>query len=779
MILVVLFSLNSTNIFASVNKHFRYQAVLRDTDGNARKNESITMTIEILRTANDGQVVYTETHSAQSNNFGLVNINIGDGNTSDDFNSINWGADRFFIKISLNNQVMGVSEILSVPYALYAEKANETQNLTLSGNTLKITNNKSATSIDLTRYLDNTNLSESEVVQIVNNNGFAKTSTLPDKSATNEIQDLTLIGDILKITNNAYATSIDLSKYNGGGGGKLTEAEVVTMVTNNGFAKTADLNDDDATNEIQDLELTGNSLKVTNNSTATTINLAKYLDNTNLTPNQIDGIVTAKGYVKTADLNDDDATNEIQDLALTGNSLKVTNNSAATTINLAKYLDNTNLTPDQVDAIVTAKGYVKASNLNDNDATNEIQDLELTGNSLKVTNNSAATTINLAKYLDNTNLTPDQVDAIVTAKGYVKASNLNDNDATNEIQDLELTGNSLKVTNNSAATTINLAKYLDNTNLTPNQVDGIVTAKGYVKTADLNDDDATNEIQDLVLTGNSLKVTNNSAATTINLDKYMDNTNLTPDQVDAIVTAKGYIKSSAITSKANINSPVFTGIPELPTGTIAVTQSANNNSTKIATTAYVDNAVSSVGGGSVSDATTTSKGIVKLAGNLGGTADAPKLTVTGNAKGDMLYHDGTEWVRIPAGTDGQVLLMDETEDIPKWVDPSCLRRRVITTVENKTRMIKGEIRANGTKVSGSGFTINKNGSNDYTISFNEAFAERPIIVSNIVSGTPSYFTTEVKSISTSACRIKVIDPVNGSVMEGGFTFIVMGTKQND
>ncbi|MCT4638120.1 MAG: hypothetical protein N4A72_10460 [Bacteroidales bacterium] len=717
LILVVLLSLNCTDIFARANKHFRYQAVLRDADGNARKNESATITIDILKTSNDGQTVYTETHQVQSNNFGLVNLNIGNGQTNDNFEDIDWSSDNFFIKISLNNVVMGVSEILSVPYALYADKANEVQNLTLNGNLLKITDNNKATAIDLSKYLDNTNLSDSEVVQIVNNNGFAKTSTLPDKSATNEIQDLTLTGDILKITNNASATSIDLSKYNGGSGGKLTEAEVITMVTNNGFAKTADLNDDDATNEIQDLTLTGNSLKVTGNTSATTINLSKYLDNTTLTPTQVDAIVAAKGYVKSAALNDDDATNEIQDLTLTGNSLKVTGNASATTIDLTKYLDNTTLTPTQVDAIVAAKGYVKSAALNDDDATNEIQDLTLTGNSLKVTGNASATTIDLTKYLDNTTLTPTQVDAIVAAKGYVKS-------------------------------------------------------------AALNDDDATNEIQDLSLTGNSLKVTGNASATTIDLTKYLDNTTLTPTQVDAIVAAKGYIKAAAIATKAEINSPTFTGTPTLPTGTIAVTQSANNNSTKIATTAYVDNAVSA-GGGGASDATTTTKGVIKLAGNLGGTADAPKLQVTGNAKGDMLYHDGTEWVRIPAGTDGQVLLMDETEDIPKWVDPSCLRRRVITTVENKTRMIKGEIRANGTVVSGSGFTVNKNGSNDYTISFNEAFAERPIIVSNIVSATPSYFTTEVKSISTSACRIKVIDPVNGSVMTGGFTFIVMGTKQDD
>jgi len=40
--------------------------------------------------------------------------------------------------------------------------------------------------------------------------------------------------------------------------------------------------------------------------------------------------------------------------------------------------------------------------------------------------------------------------------------------------------------------------------------------------------------------------------------------------------------------KANINSQAFTGTPSLPTGTTAITQSANDNSTKLATTAYTD-----------------------------------------------------------------------------------------------------------------------------------------------------------------------------------------------
>lgn len=68
---------------------------------------------------------------------------------------------------------------------------NEIQDLQLTGNTLKVTNNASATSIDLSAYIDG------------------------DGSATNEIQDLQLVGSTLKITNNASATNIDLAPFSG------------------------------------------------------------------------------------------------------------------------------------------------------------------------------------------------------------------------------------------------------------------------------------------------------------------------------------------------------------------------------------------------------------------------------------------------------------------------------------------------------------------------------------------------------------------------------------
>lgn len=52
---------------------------------------------------------------------------------------------------------------------------------------------------------------------------------------------------------------------------------------------------------------------------------------------------------------------------------------------------------------------------------------------------------------------------------------------------------------------------------------------------------------------------------------------------------------AALAQYAELASPTFTGTPTLPTGTIAVTQSADDNSTAVATTAYVDTAVGSIG----------------------------------------------------------------------------------------------------------------------------------------------------------------------------------------
>jgi len=52
--------------------------------------------------------------------------------------------------------------------------------------------------------------------------------------------------------------------------------------------------------------------------------------------------------------------------------------------------------------------------------------------------------------------------------------------------------------------------------------------------------------------------------------------------------------STAIATKADLASPTFTGTPTLPTGTIAVTQSSSDDSTKLATTAFVQDVADAI-----------------------------------------------------------------------------------------------------------------------------------------------------------------------------------------
>ena len=98
-------------------------------------------------------------------------------------------------------------------------------------------------------------------------------------------------------------------------------------------------------------------------------------------------------------------------------------------------------------------------------------------------------------------------------------------------------------------------------------------------------------------------------------------------------------QQAALDLKANLNSPTFTGLPVLPTGAVAVTQSLGDNSTKIATTEYVANALADASGSitnSVQDATTTSKGKILLAGDLGGTAALPTVLSIGDKTKDEI-----------------------------------------------------------------------------------------------------------------------------------------------
>ncbi|MEP2510961.1 MAG: hypothetical protein ABJH72_16465 [Reichenbachiella sp.] len=109
---------------------FKYQAIARDDSGNPLVNQTINFQIQLLQGATNGASVYTETHLVTTNGYGLVNMTIGEGSVSGGtFNTIDWASGPYFIHVEVDTnggssfQVLGTTQMLSVPYALYAESS--------------------------------------------------------------------------------------------------------------------------------------------------------------------------------------------------------------------------------------------------------------------------------------------------------------------------------------------------------------------------------------------------------------------------------------------------------------------------------------------------------------------------------------------------------------------------------------------------------------------------------------------------------------------------------
>jgi hypothetical protein len=125
LLLLFILSLNAQSPNA-----FKYQAVARDTTGNIIADKNVRIRITIVRDSSDGVPVYIENHLVQTNSFGLMNIEIGKGNGAGNFQNIDWGRHKHFIKTEMdpaggiNYSLMGISQLLSVPYALYSESTS-------------------------------------------------------------------------------------------------------------------------------------------------------------------------------------------------------------------------------------------------------------------------------------------------------------------------------------------------------------------------------------------------------------------------------------------------------------------------------------------------------------------------------------------------------------------------------------------------------------------------------------------------------------------------------
>jgi hypothetical protein len=115
---------------AQAPQKFNYQAVARNNTGVELNAQSVGIRVSILDGGPNGTLVYQESHTRTTNQFGLFNLEVGGGSViSGNFSSIAWGSGSKYIKTEIdpaggtNYTVAGTSQLLSVPYALYANQA--------------------------------------------------------------------------------------------------------------------------------------------------------------------------------------------------------------------------------------------------------------------------------------------------------------------------------------------------------------------------------------------------------------------------------------------------------------------------------------------------------------------------------------------------------------------------------------------------------------------------------------------------------------------------------
>jgi uncharacterized protein (TIGR02145 family) len=114
--------------FAQAPQGFNYQATVRNSAGALIVNQNVLVKFNIYQNTATGTLVYSENQTATTDDLGHIALVVGQGTaTTGTFSTINWGSGSYFLGIELNSGsgyvAMGTTQLLSVPYALYANSS--------------------------------------------------------------------------------------------------------------------------------------------------------------------------------------------------------------------------------------------------------------------------------------------------------------------------------------------------------------------------------------------------------------------------------------------------------------------------------------------------------------------------------------------------------------------------------------------------------------------------------------------------------------------------------
>ena len=401
------------NLHAQTPQKINYQAVARDAGGQALAGANLGVKFTFLQGSVTGNIVYEETFSVTTNQLGLYNVQLGDGSPlSGNFNVINWANGPYFVEVAIdpnggaNFAVMGTSELISVPYALFAEDVankddadadpnNEIQSLSQSGPLISLSQNGGSVNIN------DADADPNNEIQTLGQNGNSVTlsgggGTISvddaDADPNNELQSVSQSGSMITLSNGGGSFNI-----NDNDSDPNNELQTVTQsggtitLSNGGGTVTVDDADADPTNEIQTVSQSGSTLTLSNGGGSFTVDDAD-ADPTNeiqtITQSGATLTLSNGGGTVSVDDADPDPTNEFQTLSQIGNSVSLSNNGGTISVDDADS-DSTNeiQTLSQIDDSVSLSlnGGVFSIADQDADTTNELQQLSWNQGNMELT----------------------------------------------------------------------------------------------------------------------------------------------------------------------------------------------------------------------------------------------------------------------------------------------------------------------------------------------------------------------------------------------------------
>lgn len=198
LLLSTLFLIITTH--AQVPQAINYQGIARNASGNAIANQNIQLRLTIRNGSVSGNAVYQETRMLKTNSYGMFNVAIGSAGVTSSIgtlSAVNWsdGSSKY-LQVEIDNNGgssfvnVGVSQLLAVPYAMYAYKAAPTGvaggSLTGSYPDPQLAANSVTTSIISDNAVTTTKISDNAVNSFKIANNSITTAKIADGSVTAE-----------------------------------------------------------------------------------------------------------------------------------------------------------------------------------------------------------------------------------------------------------------------------------------------------------------------------------------------------------------------------------------------------------------------------------------------------------------------------------------------------------------------------------------------------------------------------------------------------------------